>query len=464
VEPAEAAKAVYGYDPATKPPRRPEFEPLTDVGNAARFTHRWGHEVRYVPSWGWLLWDQTRWRRDETANVMEFAKETARSILDEAKQAWDDDQRKALAKHAIRSESAPRLKAMIDLAASDPAVVALVADFDTNPFLLNAENGVINLKTGALFRHARTDLITKTVSVSYDPDAECPRFETFLQRILADPDLIKFVQRAAGYCLTGSTAEQVIFMLWGLGANGKSTLLELLRAMLGEYALSAPVETFILRRDSNIPNDLARLQSARFVTAVETDARRHLAESLIKSITGGDTITARFLYSEFFEFQPAFKLWLATNHRPRIRGTDHAIWRRVRLIPFTVTIPDAEQDRHLVDKLKAELPGILRWAVNGCLAWQRDGLGTPKAVEVATAEYRAEQDPLAAFIAECCVVESAAFAVTRNLYQTYSDWCDKSGEHALTLREFGEAMTSRGFLSEKGSGGVSRRRGIGLLL
>lgn len=461
LSPAEAAKAVYGYDPATESGPRPKPQALTDVGNAARFVHRWGDDVRYVPNWGWVRWDEICWRRDETAMVMEFAKETARSILDEAKGARDEDERKALAKHAIKSEAAPRLKAMVDLAASDPAVVARVTEFDANPFLLNVENGTVNLRTGQLVRHSRSDLLTKAVPVSYDPEAECPRFIAFVKRILVDDDLISFLQRAVGYSLTGSTIEQVIFFLWGLGANGKSTLLEILRTLLGDYGLAAPVETFVLKRDGTIPNDLARLHGARFVTAVETAVKHQLAESLIKAITGNDTITARYLYSEYFEFRPSFKVWLATNHKPRIRGTDHAIWRRIRLIPFTVQIPDTEQDRRLLDKLKAELPGILRWAVKGCLAWQSEGLGMPKAVSTATEEYRAEEDPLADFVGECCVVNPEAWAETRALYGAYTKWCEQAGEKALDLREFGSAMTNKGFIHKK-AGGRNRRLGIGL--
>jgi putative DNA primase/helicase len=462
ISPGEAGRLVLGYDPTTEPvPFQPR--PLTDVGNAERLVDRCLDEVRFVPGWGcWMLWDGTRWRRDDANRIMEHAKATARAIMEEVQRATDFDTRKALATHAIRSESAARLQAMIDLAASDPGVVASAQTFDTGVNRLNLQNGTLNLKSYDFPAHQRSAYLTKLIPIEYHPNATCPVFERFLERILPDPKVRAFTQRALGYSLTGSTIEQCLFILWGSGANGKSTLLEVVRDIFGEYATSSPIDTFLAKRDVGIQNDLARLCGVRFVTAVESGANRSIAEPLIKQLTGGDTITARRLYEEFFEFRPTFKIWLATNHKPRIRGTDHAIWRRIRLIPFTTTIPDGEQDKSLKDKLKAEHPGILRWMIDGAGAWLRDGLGQPEAVASATKAYRAEQDQLAGFFDECCVTAPDLTTPTKAVYTAYVSWAESAGEQVFTMREFGAVLSDRGFTTGKSSGGVSVRTGIGL--
>jgi putative DNA primase/helicase len=261
--------------------------------------------------------------------------------------------------------------------------------------------------------------------------------------------LLPFVQKAAGYSLTGDTREQVAFFPWGSGANGKSTFLNAIQGVLGDYAKQTPLETLLLKREGGIPNDLARLHGARFVSAVETESGRRLAEAQLKQMTGGDRLVARFLHQEFFEFVPMFKVWLATNHRPLIRGTDHAIWRRIRLIPFTVRIPDSEQDRELAEKLKAEYPGILRWLAEGCLAWQAEGLGAPEPARSATEGYRREMDALAPFLAERCFTGTAAPLEAKVgkavLYAEYSAWCANAGETLLSQSDFGKALRDRGF-------------------
>jgi putative DNA primase/helicase len=266
------------------------------------------------------------------------------------------------------------------------------------------------------------------------------------------PELIKFLQRSIGYALTGSTREQVLFFLYGTGANGKSTFIETCRNLLGDYAQQSEFDTFVTKKNDGPRNDIARLKGARLVAAVEAAQGRQLDENVIKQVTGGDTVTARFLYHEHFEFVPQFKLFLVANHKPVIVGTDEAIWRRIRLIPFTVTIPKEERDKHLLEKLQRELPGILAWAVRGCLKWQEDGLGEPEAVSIATADYRREMDVMADFIEEQCVLGERETADAGMLYGKFHDWAKNNGEEELTQKKFGTQLRERGFEAAKKRG------------
>jgi putative DNA primase/helicase len=274
--------------------------------------------------------------------------------------------------------------------------------------------------------------------------------------------LISFIQRAIGYSLTGSTSEQVLFIPYGVGANGKSTLIETVNAMLGDYAQTASSSLLLTKRNDGVPNDVARLAGSRFVASAENDAGRHVAEALVKRLTGGDKVSARFLFNEFFDFYPQCKFFLSTNHRPRIRGTDKGIWRRIRLIPFNVVIPDEQQDKQLKEKLLAELPGILAWAVRGCLAWQREGLGMPPEVSDATESYRQESDVLGQFIAERCIQKAGITTSAGALYKEYLCWCNESGEEPLPQRDFGMQLTERGFPRDR-TGKTRLRVGIGLV-
>jgi putative DNA primase/helicase len=438
-----------------------EFK-LTDLGNAERLIHRHGRNLRYCWLWRkWLVWNGQRWVKDDSGELYRLAKETVKNIYQEAAAAPDDETRKALAKHAMRSEAGARIKEMVDLARSD--VPVMPDELDASPNLLNTESGTIDLRTGELREHRREDLITKIAPVSYDPEASAPAWTAFLERVLEGVELRSFVQRAVGYSATGDTSEQCMFINHGTGANGKSTFQEAIAAALGHYAMRAPTEMLLARRAGGIPNDVARLKGSRFVAASETEEGRRLAESLIKDLTGQDTITARFMWAEFFDFTPTHKLWLSTNHKPEIRGTDMAIWRRIRLIPWTVTIPPEEQDKKLPAKLRGELAGILAWIVQGCLEWRRNGLQAPDEVREATGEYQREMDVLAGFLAECCELGPEYWDYAKDLYASYKRWCDETGERTEAQRKFGGRLGERGFKRDRGgSRGAGIWRGVRL--
>lgn len=426
--------------PVLPPP--PEDSKYTEMGNAGRFARRYRHELRHVAGLGWLVYDGRQWATDSGgAKVTRMAKQVVREMWVEATGIEDKDVRDALVSHARRSEAERPLRAMVSLAASELTIP--LGALNPDPWLINVSNGVVDLREGILRAHDPSLHLTKLAPAAFKPEAVAPTWLAFLDRVFqGDRELIAFVQRAVGYSLTGLTDEQVFFLLHGTGANGKSTFLEALREVSGEYAAQAEFSTFLTRAAGGPRNDIARLHGARLVAAAEAEAGEHLAEATVKQLTGGDMITARFLYKEHFEFRPHFKIWLAANHKPAISGSDHAIWRRILLIPFLVTIPDQERDPRLVEKLKAERDGILRWAVEGCLSWQQHGLKRPSAVLEATQGYRAEMDWLAAFVQERCVVAPRVQVRTAELYETYMAWCPERGELPQTRKVFNERLAA----------------------
>jgi putative DNA primase/helicase len=439
----------------------PECFNLTDLGNAERFVAQHGRNVRYCYPWAkWLTWTGSKWARDDAGRVHRLAKETVRSVYGEAATAEDEAHRKALAKHAASSEAKNRIEAMLELAKSDVPVSP--DELDADPDRLNASNGTINLRTGELRPHRREDLLTKIAGADYDPDAPAPAWDAFLERVLPGEELRRFVRKAAGYSATGDTSEQVMFINHGVGANGKSTFQEALSEALGDYSMRAPTEMLMVKRSGGVPNDVARLKGARFVSASETEQGRHLAESLVKDLTGTDTITARFMRAEFFDFEPTHKLWLSTNHKPIIRGTDLAIWRRIRLVPWAVTIPPQEQNKQLSSRIQDELPGVLSWVVRGCLDWRREGLAVPDEVRKATGDYRSEMDTLGDFLEDRCVVDPDTSVAFNNLWKAYREWCLDTEEKGESKKQFGMSLTERGFVAHKGRHGVRIRRGLRL--
>lgn len=440
-----------------------------DLGNARRLISRFGEKMRYVVNVGWHAWDGKRWARDDAdVSVRRFAHSTAKAIFGETAHVLDRKMAEARAKWAIASGYSSRINGM--LAQAEPHLALTADDLDTDPWLFNAANGVVDLRTGSLKPHNPEHLITKLSPVKYDADAACPIWEQFISEIFAnDAELIAFTQRALGYSLTGITREHVIFICHGSGSNGKSVLLETVASILADYTRQCPSDTFAAKdKSGGMSNDIARLAGARLVSVVETDQERRLAEGLVKQASGGDRMAARYLNHEFFEFTPKFKLWLATNHKPRIRGTDHGIWRRIRLLPFLVTFQDADKaspgsptkDDQLKDRLQDELPGILAWMVRGCLDWQDIGLRPPQAVEEATTEYREQQDILLGFLSDCCDIHPNFSCLVSHLYDAYKRWCTSNGDQPVSGKTFGDRLDEKGYPAHRGTHGVRSRKGL----
>jgi P4 family phage/plasmid primase-like protien len=493
---ARAAKALaleYGMDGTQEAHRRQNGQgpprphtlpiPYGDVWNAQALQRAYGEQVRYcAPLGGWLLWSGTHWEKDETEQIMTLARQTLTSCLVDAAQAKDTDR----LQHISRCFTHSKLTAMIAQASSLPGIAVKPTLFDQDPWLLNCTNGTLDLRTGTLRPHDPEDYLTKGIPLAYDQTAPCPLWEQFLWRVMGGSQgtdsldmnagtledrtaadqrataMIAFLQRAVGYSLTGSTREQCLFILYGITKTGKSTFIATLRALLGPYGQQADMASFLHKDRDEVRNDLADLVGSRLVCALETQEGRRLAESLIKQMTGGvDLIKARFLFHEHFTYKPQFKIFLGTNHKPVIRDTDSAIWERIRLVPFTVQIPKAERDKTLDERLQQELPGILAWAVRGCLDWQRLGeLQEPQPVVEATTGYQKEMDAMGRFLEECCILSAQVRVKVGDLYAAYKKWCEDSGEPPLTLTKFGYRLDEQGF-AKVHSGGVWRL-GIGL--
>lgn len=398
---------------------------LTDLGNAERLRDKFGGRIRHCAALDvWLIWDGTRWKQDEQREIHHRGAETVRAIYAEAADGVTLQEREAIAKHATKSEAVARIEAMISLARSLPEIAILVTDLDTDRWALNCLNGTLDLRTGILRPHDPADLLTKRCPVIYDAAAALPLWDRFISETTGDDEeFAAFLQRIAGYTLQGDPSEEVIVFPHGPGATGKSTLLEALKATLGDYALTADFEAFLKKRgDGGIRTDIARLAGARFVVSIEVDDGKRLAEGLVKTISGGDTVTARHLYQKSFEYHPDFTLWLAANHAPKVNADDDAMWRRILRLPFTNIVPKAARDPQVKATLRN--PGIagaaiLAWAVRGCLEWQRDGLGIPQVVENATETYRREMNPFADFVDGCCDISPQAWTATERIWSAY---------------------------------------------
>jgi putative DNA primase/helicase len=427
----------------------------TDLGNSKRLVRSHGENLRYLHEMKkWMYWDGDRWVLDEDGKVMRLAKKTAIGINNEAAAISDDNLRSDAQKHARTSESQRSLSAMIDLAKTEEGITLSACHLDTDNFVLGVNNGVVSLNSGSLLTGSTKSLyLSKKATVTYDSASQCPTWLGFLDQVLGDDELIRFIQRSVGYSLTGDTSEQVLFFLYGIGANGKSTFVNTLQTILGDYAQQAQVSTFMTKGKGSINNDTARLRGSRFVATTETEEGSRFNESELKQLTGGDTITARFLRHEHFEFKPNFKLWISGNHKPYIQGNDIGIWRRIRLIPFGVSVAPEQQDKDLSAKLLAESSGILNWALEGCRMWLAEGLGGCDVVDNATKAYKSEMDVISGWISECCTEDVNAEEQSSVLYNSFKLWALENGEYVVNNRKFKQKLEEKGILLSRTSKG-----------
>lgn len=440
-QPAHVAGRIFGVEP----------EGFSDDDLALRFTAKHGDDLRFTALWGrWSRWDGHRWEPDETLNVYNLARSVCRDA------AGGCGNRNV----AQRINSAVTIAAVERVARSDRRHAATVDQWDANLWLLNTPSGAIDLHRGELRPSNRQDYCTKSTAVA--PGGECPLWLRFLHTVTGGAvELQDYLQRVCGYALTGSTHEHALFFFYGTGANGKSVFLSTLIGILGDYGKVAPVESFTASQSESHPTDLAALQGARLVSAVETEDGKRWAESKLKSLTGGDKIAARFMRQDFFEYQPQFKLLIAGNHRPGLRTVDEAMRRRFHLIPFNVTIPAAERDKQLPEKLRAEWPGILQWMIEGCLTWQREGLNPPAIVVDATNSYMTDEDAMGLWMADSCNRDRASWTSTKALFENWNEWAEKAGEFVGSQKRFAQNLEARGILPDRNMTGRGFR-GISL--
>jgi putative DNA primase/helicase len=426
--------------------------PLTDSGNAERLVAIFGSVVRYVPGLGWFVWDDHRWARDDAGRVLEMTRDVARSIQIEADAAEDDEQRDRIRRWEKHSESRARREAMLQLASVESSIVVSVAALDRDPLLLNLPNGTLDLRTLRILPHDPSRLLTKVTNASFDPTARSPTFIGLLERAVANQLTMAFLQRWFGYCLSGETSQQKMLIFCGPGANGKSTVLNAVSWVLGDYASHIDAATLTTGPVSGGKprSDLARLKSKRFVTAAEFEPTAVVNEPLLKLMSGGDSITCRAPYEKAdFQFTPAFKLVIAANERPRIRGTDDGIWRRLLLVLFPTSIPEIDQDRDLGVKLRQEAPGILNWMLEGLRNYQQEGLSVSPQVAEATAVWREATDTVGSFIKACVTPLATAATPWSDIKQAFNQYCGAgdpplAGDRTQEERRLRSALQSRG--------------------
>jgi putative DNA primase/helicase len=416
------------------------------------FTERHAQDLRYVAPWyKWFQWTGTHWQHETTLLAFNLARKICREAAAQCNKTSEG-------KNISRAKT---VAAVEQLAKADRAMVAIIEQWDTDKDLLNTPGGAINLKTGELRPHSRDDYCTKITAVS--PGGNCPMFREFLNRIFAgDKDLIAYIQTALGYCLTGDIREHAMFFGYGTGANGKGVLLSTVAGVMGSYCKTAHQDTFTTTGGTQHPTDVAGLIGARLVICGEVEQGRRWAEAKIKSLTGGDRISARFMRQDFFEFAPQFKLFITGNHKPGLRNIDEAMRRRLHLIPFTVTIPEGERDKRLLEKLRKEWPGILQWMIEGAVRWHAEGLKKPQAVEDATREYLESEDTLLMWIEDRCQRDKRDETHASRLFASWKAWCELTGEFTGTARQFGMRLAEHGFASSHSRTG-KMYRGISLL-
>lgn len=443
----------------------PDIAPLapearTDDANARRFVECFGDRFRYSKGLGWLAWDGARWAPDELDEAVGAATRIGHLVVAEAAKLLDGGGNAAekLLGWGATSLNVNRVDALLRLARAHPTIAARMGDLDRDPWLLNVRNGTVDLRTGRLGPHRQGDLITKVAPVEYHPEARSPTWEAFLETVLPDYQLRAFKRRLAGYSLVGTVREHVLPIFCGPGANGKSTYVDTLLGVVGDYGATANRDLLTTdeRGFGEHPTQLARLRGARLVGSVEVEDGRRLSEALVKQLTGGDRLAARHMRQDYFELEPTWLIFYAVNHKPIVHGTDHAIWRRLLLIPFDVTIPEKDRDPDLKVKLLAEAPGILAWAVAGCLEYQQLGLAPPDVVRAATNGYRAEEDVLGQYLEERCAIGANFKVPSGQLYDDYHAWCQDGGLGSETSTKFGRLLTARGFERDRPRSGLYR--------
>lgn len=451
----------------------------TDVANARRFVLFYGNDVIHVPSIGWHVWDGRRWRRDDIGQVEHRTKGLAEVLRQDGEVirrtlvfAEDREEEAAILFDARQChrvagtyEARRTLTNMLAMAETEPEIAVPTTALDADPWLLNVTNGTIDLRSGELRPHRREDYITKLAPVNYRPGAKFAPWDVFLDQVTgADPEFRGYLQRSMGYCATGLTGEEVMFFAFGPGGSGKSTFVKAVGSTLGDYADTADFESFVKKPGSGgIRNDIARLYGRRFVSSIEVDEGKELAQGLVKTLTGGDVVIARFLYKEFFDFEPTFKLVMVANDPPGVDADDSAWWRRIRVLPLDRVVPEGKRRpwiKALLSSPELAGPAILDWIIQGALLWQEGGLGTAPAIESATGGYRASMDVVGTFIEEICVVGPDVWCPAATLYQAYSHWALANGElPVLTNNLFGRRLTKKGFEPAK-TGGQRVRLGL----
>lgn len=428
---------------------------ITGITNAKRLVKLYGDKARYVPAWkNWIIWNGKHWERDDALRIVTLAKQTVVSMYDHASAIADPAQRTDFAKNILKCEGSNKIIEMIELARDD--AVTQHDALDTLPMLLNCQNGTLDLTTGKLRPFDPKDMLTKITDVTYDPNAKCPKWlESLNKAFQGSEGLIKYYQKLAGYTMTGNTQEQCFFLLWGSGANLKTTLLNVQEAVLGDYARKADTSSFMKKDSRSASGDLVRLRGARFVKAIESDLGQKLAENLIKTVCGDDGIVCRQIYEREQEYNVEFKLLLATNNKPVINGTEKGIWRKVKLIPFTYTIPDKERvkDYHKI-LIAEELSGVLNWMLEGCMLWQKEGLGDCKEVSDATAIYKNENDSVAKFLNDSTVGEPGSKISASVTHAAYLQYCNEMGEYAKSVKEFKVEMENKNYEWRRESAGM----------
>jgi len=438
---------LYVLDQDAKKVERKYFS-YDDTGNAERFVQRYRENTRYsYTNKCWYFYDGKQWVIDTTGQIKRLLDAVVEEMRNEdvymAEGVDEEEALKNFQKHIKASRSNRGKTAM--LKEVEHHLPVSTEDFDRDKSAFNVQNGYIDLIGGTLNEHDRKKMFTKISNVEFTDKIDCPRWLDFLNEIFEyDQELIDFIQKSVGYSLSGSTREQCMFVLFGNGRNGKSVFMDIINDILGTYATNIQPQTLMVKQQTSGANsDIARLKGARLVTTTEPNDGVRLDEGLVKQLTGGDKVTARHLYGNEFEFEPEFKIWMATNHKPIIRGTDDGIWRRMKMIPFKYQIPDKKVDRNLKYKLRKELPAILNWAVEGALKWQKEGLKNPRVVEEANEEYRTEMDVTELFLEECCEIDETFSVQAKVLYQVYKDWAKENGQYEMSNTRFGKEMGNK---------------------